>query len=53
MEGFCEILTNKKKVASRGKHEFDFPNDIIRNDEKVESQKKKKRHQACYKRYLG
>ena len=42
MEGFYARLMQRISSPPRGMHEFDFPEDIIRNDEDMKSQRNKK-----------
>ena len=41
-EGFYARLMKRISLPSRGIHEFDFPKDIIMNDEEMKSQRNKK-----------
>ena len=48
MESFYARLMKRISSPSRGMHEFDFPKDIIKNDEDMKSQRNKKSYWHTY-----
>lgn len=52
IEGFYKILMNKINKAPRGKHGFDYPEDVIINDEDFKSQRRKKAYWCMYEETL-
>ena len=51
-EGFYARMVKRVGVPSRGEHEFDFPEDVMRNEENMTIQANRKSYWKTYEKML-